>query len=592
MSEQTSFLPAGPLPFISPDFHVLGMVGRVGDGFVYTARDGLRQARLREYCPPGLTIRGASGAVLPRQALFGDAFQDGIERFVEQGQRLAALSHPGVAAIWDAMAASSASGVLLGGYLVGEPVGESLAATLATGRQLTPGEVATFAAELADALAAVHAHGLTHLALSTQTVTIAAGRVQLTDFTVDNRPYMPLLGTQEGLIRPGYSPLEHYEGPGGAPLGPPADVYAACALIYRLITGAAPAPATQRFRDRSISELAGRDSYSPRLLEAVRTGLALEARDRFPDGAALRAALDEPAAAAVPGVAAQPVISIAKHVPPPPPAPSLEPAPPPRPSRLPLVLGILFMLVLVVGALLALQQGWFEPDEEPVANKVAPPRPEPRPPTKTTPAIPTLAVGESREGRLQAGDDRSPSGQYQDRFTLTGRRGERIELRLSSNDFDPRLMIRGNGLNQFNDDDLENQSLNSRMIVTLPADGAYTIIVSSYEQDRTGAYRLEAAAAPPDVQAANGATRLSGAWRLEEDADCVDPATITVSGATLTLTRGGVVSREQIVADDGRRVRTRMVGGPSDGELFLFDIAADGSSFETDEGVWVRCAGR
>jgi serine/threonine protein kinase len=85
------------------------------------------------------------------------------------------------------------------------------------------------AGELANALAQVHARGLTHLDIAPDTVSLASGRLELTDFAVDNRPFMPLLESQHGLVRPGYSPIEHHDASMAEPLAAPADVYAASA---------------------------------------------------------------------------------------------------------------------------------------------------------------------------------------------------------------------------------------------------------------------------------------------------------------------------------------------------------------------------
>lgn len=612
MSEGTRFLAPGPLPFIRPDFQVVEWIGRVGDGIVYTARDGLAPARLREYCPHGVTLRGGSGALLPREERFAAAWAEGVRRFVEQGHALAALDHPGVNRIWGAVAVESSGLPPMGGYLIGEPVGEPLAAAFAAGLVLSPADVIRFARELAGALAAVHGRGLTHLDIAPETVSVAAGRVQLTDFGVDNRLFMPLLGSQEGLVRPGYSPLEHYEGPAPEPLGPRADIYAACALVFRLITGAPPAPATARFRDPTASQLAPRDAYPPAFVDAIRRGLAVEPDDRFADGTDWLAALSIETLDA-PSVIVSPPIDLAKPEPAPPvvitpvptpisPQPTGPFGPPsdPQPAAkrrkggclIPAIILGLLVLAAAAAALYAYQQGWIFPPavegDEPTANRAARPRTTPATP-KSPDAVPTLRVGGTLSGRLTRDDQRAQGGQYRDRFTINGRRGERAELRLSSNEFDPLLTVTGNGLNLSNDDDLEAGTLNSRLIVTFPRDGAYTITVSSFPADQTGDYVLEALAGEAVAAAPVGAGTLAGRWRQASDTDCSDPATIAVSGRTITYARQGVTFREQVLGDADGVVRVRVDGGPSDGLEFDFRIRPDGASFVGEDGIWLRC---
>lgn len=103
-----------------------------------------------------------------------------------------------------------------------------------------------------------------------------------------------------------------------------------------------------------------------------------------------------------------------------------------------------------------------------------------------------ITVGQTRDGRLGQGARTLPSGEYVNNFTLRGRRGQQLDLRMSSSEFDPYLQLNGpNGFSAFNDDDEDqDDSHDSRLIVTLPTDGAYTIAATSYEAGESGGYRL------------------------------------------------------------------------------------------------------
>ena len=600
MPEETSFLAPGPLPLIAPDFHIISALGRVGDGLVYAARDGLRQARLREYAPPGVTRRGFGGALYPVDERFTAAWQAGVARFLAQGAELASISHPGIASVWRT-AAGQVGVDRHGGYLIGAPFGEPLSAALAGGLALRPDAVMRLANDLAAALAEVHHRGLTHLDISPATVSIASGVVQLTDFAVDNRQFLPLLETQQGLVRPGYSPIELHE-PRPEPLGPPTDVYAAAALVFRLITGRDPAPWQDRWRDPSDSELPDSDAWPPAFLAAIRKAMAIEPEDRFTDAgqwldamgpapaapAATAAAvtLDKPSTPelqpADPPLAATP-ISVA------PPAP-----PPPLPRRkgnmlAPLLILAIVLLGALVGGLYAWQEGWFDRQEdEPTANKSGEPPRRETPRRAERPARGALEPGGTVSGQLTERDERRSGGQYQDSFTLAGRAGQRVELRLSSGDFDPLVTITGPGFQASNDDDAEQGSLNSRLEVTLPRNGTYTITATSYTPGATGTYLLEVLE-PGPAPAVVAPAMLDGRWRVASDMQCGDPLAIRVEGADVIVEHKGRESRGRALDGIGSVIRVRMDGGPPEGADLAFLMAEDGESFSHDGETWVRC---
>ncbi|MBW8305168.1 MAG: PPC domain-containing protein, partial [Brevundimonas sp.] len=104
----------------------------------------------------------------------------------------------------------------------------------------------------------------------------------------------------------------------------------------------------------------------------------------------------------------------------------------------------------------------------------------------------TLAVGRTVGGSLASGDEQLETGEFIDTWTLRGRRGQQLDIRLTSTDFDPYLMVRGPGdFSSDNDDDAGvEDSRNSRLLVTLPADGEYQVSATSYEAKESGDYRL------------------------------------------------------------------------------------------------------
>ncbi|MGE0740107.1 MAG: pre-peptidase C-terminal domain-containing protein [Hyphomonadaceae bacterium] len=116
----------------------------------------------------------------------------------------------------------------------------------------------------------------------------------------------------------------------------------------------------------------------------------------------------------------------------------------------------------------------------------------------------SVSFGRAVSGELRAGDATLRSGEFSDAYTFQGRAGQRVIISLQSNAFDPYIILIGPGGFQQDNDDDPNGGLNSRLDVTLPADGEYRIGATSFAAGSTGSYTLlvqDGSAAPQ--QAAN-----------------------------------------------------------------------------------------
>jgi hypothetical protein len=362
------------------------------------------------------------------------------------------------------------------------------------------------------------------------------------------------------------------------PLGAPADVYAASALLFRLITGRDPAPWQERWRDPAASHLPEREEYPRDFLAAIRTGMAIEPQDRFHDGGEWLAAMALPppqapvqAPSAMPPARAAPLA----EAPPAPSAPAafekvtLEPAPQRRRSLLPLLL-LLAVLAIGIGGLLAYTQRWFVPadDDAQAGNAVTARLPSSERPRPAEEAAPAIQPGSSVSGR-------------------SGRAGERLEIRLSAAQFDPLISVFGPGFQAANDDAGAGGSRDARLLITLPRAGRYTLSVSSYARGGAGNYLLEVRTARPAISIAAPAM-LAGRWRRSDDATCASPALISVEGDELVIDYGGEQAREQILDGIGRVIRTRKAGAAGGTERG-YRLSDEGDRFELDNGNWLRC---
>ncbi|MDP3377438.1 MAG: PPC domain-containing protein, partial [Brevundimonas sp.] len=99
--------------------------------------------------------------------------------------------------------------------------------------------------------------------------------------------------------------------------------------------------------------------------------------------------------------------------------------------------------------------------------------------------------GTANAGQLSPSDDAISSGEYADSWSFTGTPGQTYVVRLNSAEFDPYLMVRGNGIEEDNDDDPTGRgSRNSRVQFVMPDTGEVSIITTSYGVGETGAYTL------------------------------------------------------------------------------------------------------
>lgn len=104
----------------------------------------------------------------------------------------------------------------------------------------------------------------------------------------------------------------------------------------------------------------------------------------------------------------------------------------------------------------------------------------------------TIQAGDSVEGRLEPGDERNGT-RYTDTFIYQGRAGEELVVTLRSADFDA-VVAMGRpghrGCRPISSDDDGAGGTDSRLEITLSADGIYHIHVRTAQAEGRGAYTL------------------------------------------------------------------------------------------------------
>ncbi|MCM3875675.1 MAG: protein kinase [Thermoanaerobaculia bacterium] len=216
-------------------YEILSPIGAGGMGEVYRAKD------------PRLD-REVAIKVLPEDFLEGEERK---QRFEREARLLAALNHPGIAAIYsfeEIPSSSSSSSSSLIPVLVMELLeGETLRSALA-GAKLSTRKALDFARQIAQGLAAAHEKGIVHRDLKPENVFVTKdGRVKILDFGLAKlaQPEGPgsltniptaAQGTQPGMVMGtlGYMSPEQVK---GLPTDSRSDIFSFGAVLYEMLTG-------------------------------------------------------------------------------------------------------------------------------------------------------------------------------------------------------------------------------------------------------------------------------------------------------------------------------------------------------------------
>src|SRR2546425_2210445 len=197
-------------------------LGRGGMATVYLARDvALGREVAIKVLPP--TTRDYMGG----------------ERFTRETQIAAQLSHPHIVPLFEA---GDADGILF--YVMGYVEGESLQDRLAREGALPLEESVRLIAEVADALAYAHEHGVIHRDIKPANVLLARGHALVADFGIA-KPVGEAVGGSQSLTGTGVAVgTAEYMSPeqatGDKHLDARSHVCAPAALLFGMLTSEAP----------------------------------------------------------------------------------------------------------------------------------------------------------------------------------------------------------------------------------------------------------------------------------------------------------------------------------------------------------------
>jgi serine/threonine protein kinase/tetratricopeptide (TPR) repeat protein len=288
-------------------YRIQALLGRGGMGEVYRAHD---------------TRLGRDVAIKVLPTAFTDA-PERLARFEREARMVAALNHPHIGAIYGFEESDDLHGLVLE-LVEGETLAERLARTSTSGSPGLPvGETLEYGRQIARALEAAHAKGITHRDLKPANIKLTPeGTIKLLDFgiakmlageeppaDVRQPPTTSSAGTMAGAIvgTPGYMSPEQAR---GETVDQRADIFSFGAVLYELVTGrrAFRGPSMAAIINALLSEDPPALRDLPELDAVIRRCLQKVPEQRFPTIAAVRVALD--AVSSAPVLSSQPGIAV------------------------------------------------------------------------------------------------------------------------------------------------------------------------------------------------------------------------------------------------------------------------------------------
>ena len=287
------------------------VLGEGGFGITYAGYDLNMKTRIaiKEYFPVELVSRdttrlsegGGSDRVISLSGEKSKTYRQGLQKYVDEARSVSRFSGtPGIVSVKDFFYENDTAYIVME-YIEGVSLKEYLKQK---GGKLPEEEALAILRPVLEALEQVHGAGIVHRDISPDNIMLtfageggssgesdAAGKgtetvhgniasVRLIDFGAAR---MTAKNDQKSLtiiLKHGYAPEEQYRSHGEQ--GPWTDVYALCAVLYRMLTGTVPEPAMDRlFSDdlKRPEELGA--AVSPAVSDAVMKGLAVKKENRI-----------------------------------------------------------------------------------------------------------------------------------------------------------------------------------------------------------------------------------------------------------------------------------------------------------------------
>lgn len=199
----------------------------------------------------------------------------------------------------------------------------------------------------------------------------------------------------------------------------------------------------------------------------------------------------------------------------------------------------------------------------------------------------TIAVGESKDGVLEPGDELSGDGPYQDRWTFELRDSERVRVEVRSTDLDSYVIVLGpdGRVVATNDDAMGRDAAVSFRAARA---GSYTALATTYgDQPRVGAYRIGLAAVTGEFSEPGAATPIAAGETKTGQLESGDSTTANGgyadvfqfrparSGtATINLTSSDLDPYLTLADSTGSKLATDDDGGEGTNAMLSYEVRA------------------
>jgi hypothetical protein len=263
------------------EFEVTGVLGAGGFGIVYLAYDRRleRHVALKEFMPAGFALRDADGRVHPCNEAAAEAFEIGLHSFVNEARLLAQFDAPSLLKVyrfWE----EKGTAYMVMPYYRGRTLKQAVADSDALAEEAT---LRRLLDSILDALAILHAQQCYHRDIAPDNIMMLDDeRPVLLDFGAARRAIGDMPQAFTTIFKQAYAPIEQISENAQQRQGPWTDLFALAGVLHYVIDGQPPPPAVGRTLTDAYVPLAQRYAhrYSPSLLQAIDSALAVRPQDR------------------------------------------------------------------------------------------------------------------------------------------------------------------------------------------------------------------------------------------------------------------------------------------------------------------------